>query len=232
MSESNHPLIHLAGVGKTYLMGEQTVEALSSFDLDIQRGEMVAITGPSGSGKSTLLHVLGCLDRPTTGTYLLDGQRVDQLTDRELARLRNSDIGFVFQSFNLLSEESALENVLLPLVYGRVPGRRAKAREALERVGLSHRLDHRPAELSGGEQQRVAIARALVKQPRLILADEPTGNLDSASGQSILDIFSELHADGITIILITHDPDVAGLAQREVRMRDGRLSEDLVRGRI
>ncbi len=200
--------------------------ALVSVDLVIDRGEFVAIIGPSGSGKSTMMNILGCLDRPTSGRYILDGTPVDTLDDDGLARLRSRAIGFVFQSYNLLPRTTALENVSAPLMYQGI-GRRerhARAQAALERLGLGDRLDHEPTELSGGQQQRVGIARALVTEPALLLADEPTGNLDSHSGAEVIELFHDLHASGRTIILITHDPEVAAVADRQVHIRDGRIA--------
>jgi len=222
MSES---IITLRGIGRTYDMGRVTVPALRDVDLDVARGEFLAIVGPSGSGKSTMMHILGCLDRPTAGTYTLAGTPVEDLDDDGLARVRSRTIGFVFQSYNLLPRTSALDNVATPLLYqgaGRAE-RMRRARAALDRLGLSDRLDHEPSELSGGQQQRVAIARALVTDPALILADEPTGNLDQATGHEVLGLFRELHAAGSTIVLITHDAEVAEAASRQVHIRDGRL---------
>ncbi len=222
------PLIDLHGVSRIYDMGHVQVEALRDVDLRIADGEFVAIVGPSGSGKSTLMHIIGCLDRPTDGTYRLDGTPVESLDDDALARVRSRTIGFVFQSFNLLPRTSALENVAAPLLYQGV-GRRerlARARASLERLGLGDRLDHEPSELSGGQQQRVAIARALVTDPALILADEPTGNLDSTSGADVIALLHELNASGRTIVLITHDHDVAGVAPRQVHVLDGRIVEE------
>jgi putative ABC transport system ATP-binding protein len=222
------PLLELCDVGKTYRSGSLEVEALRGASLSIQAGEFVAITGPSGSGKSTLMHVLGCLDSPTSGTYRLAGQDVSAMSEEELADVRNRRIGFVFQQFNLLASLTAGRNVELPLCYAGVgrAERSAQALEALTRVGLEHRVQHRPGELSGGQQQRVAIARALVGDPALILADEPTGNLDSASTSDVLGLLAELHAAGRTIVLITHESDVAAAAQRTVRIFDGAICED------
>jgi len=221
----NEQIISLRGIERTYDMGRVTVPALRDVDLDVAQGEFLAIVGPSGSGKSTMMHILGCLDRPTAGTYLLAGTPVEDLDDDGLARVRSRTIGFVFQSYNLLPRTSALDNVATPLLYqgaGRAERvRRAKA--ALERLGLGDRMDHEPSELSGGQQQRVAIARALVTDPALILADEPTGNLDQATGHEVLELFRELHAAGSTIVLITHDAEVAQAASRQVHIRDGRL---------
>jgi putative ABC transport system ATP-binding protein len=218
----------LERAGRTYETGHGAlvVEALQPVDLCLRRGDYVTVMGPSGSGKSTLLHLLGCLDQPSTGRYLLDGRDVSRLADRELAALRNATIGFVFQRFHLLRDESARRNVELPLLYGGVARaeRRRRADAALEAVGLAARARHEPGELSGGEQQRVALARALVKRPRLLLADEPTGNLDTASGARVLDLISEENARGTTVVLITHDPDVAGRAKVRLAMRDGVLS--------
>jgi putative ABC transport system ATP-binding protein len=220
------PIIDLAEVTRTYDLGRVQVHALAGASLRVEEGEFVAILGPSGSGKSTLMNILGCLDRPTSGRYVLDGTSVAELDDDGLATIRSRTIGFVFQSYNLLPRTSALENVATPLLYQGV-GRRdrmARARASLERLGLGDRVDHEPQELSGGQQQRVAIARALVTEPRLILADEPTGNLDTTSGAEVLSVLHELHAGGATIVLITHDADVAASADREVRVRDGRIA--------
>ena len=220
------PVIEMRGIGKVYRSGRLEVDALREVDLEVREGDFLAIVGPSGSGKSTLMNLLGCLDRPTSGTYRLTGENVAELDDDALARLRNRTIGFVFQSFNLLPRTSALENVAMPLLYGGVPraARNARAREALERLGLGDRMDHQPSELSGGQQQRVAIARALVTQPAILLADEPTGNLDSQSGADVLALLHELNDAGTTVVLITHDADVADAAKRSVRVRDGRLA--------
>jgi len=219
-------LIALEGVSRVYTSGRLAVPALVSVDLQVARGEFVAIIGPSGSGKSTMMNILGCLDRPTEGRYVLDGTPVDSLDDDGLARLRSRSIGFVFQSYNLLPRTSALENVAAPLMYQGVPRheRHARAQVALERLGLGDRLDHEPSELSGGQQQRVGIARAIVTEPAILLADEPTGNLDSHSGAEVIALFHDLHASGRTIILITHDVDVAAVASRQVHLRDGRIA--------
>ena len=219
-------IIDLADVTRTYDLGRVQVHALAGASLQVEEGEFVAILGPSGSGKSTLMNILGCLDRPTSGRYVLDGTSVAELDDDGLAAVRSRMIGFVFQSYNLLPRTSALENVATPLLYQGV-GRRerlARARAVLERLGLGERADHEPQELSGGQQQRVAIARALVTEPRLLLADEPTGNLDTASGAEVMDVLHELHASGRTIVLITHDADVAATANRQIRVRDGRIA--------
>jgi len=221
-------LIRLADITKTYDAGELAVQALSGIDLGVERGQMVAIIGPSGSGKSTLMHIIGCLDAPTSGTYVLDGQDVSALSSFQLAAIRNQKIGFVFQTFNLLPKASLLRNVELPLLYGGVGSgeRKARAVEALARVGLGDRSKHRPSELSGGQRQRAAIARALVMSPSLILADEPTGNLDSKTGLEILGIFHEMHERGETIVIVTHDPRIAEQCQRIVRIVDGKIEDD------
>lgn len=218
-------LIDLRNVSRTYAMGTASVHALRDINLEIGRGEYVAITGPSGSGKSTLMHILGCLDRPSAGTFHLDGRDVSGLGDAELARLRGATVGFVFQTFNLLSRATALHNVETPLIYAGVSRRlrHARAAEALDQVGLRDRAGHHPNELSGGERQRVAIARALVNRPSLILADEPTGNLDSETGDEILSIFDQLHREGNTILLVTHDSAVAARAGGRIELRDGRI---------
>jgi putative ABC transport system ATP-binding protein len=228
------PVIEVAGMSKTYRTGAFAVTALSDVDLRIGRGEYVAVMGPSGSGKSTLMHILGCLDVPTGGTYRLAGQDVSTMDEDELAEVRNARIGFVFQQFNLLSSMPAWRNVELPLAYAGVPKaeRKARAVAALERVGLANRIDHRPNELSGGQQGRVAVARAVVSEPDLILADEPTGNLDSHSSAEVLELLAELHRSGRTIVLITHDADVAAVAQRLIRIHDGRITEDSAAARV
>jgi len=221
-------LIEVEHIAKVYRMGDVEVHALRDVSLTITEGESVAVMGPSGSGKSTLMNILGCLDRPTSGTYHLVGEEVSKLDRNALARLRNRTLGFVFQSFNLLSRTSALENVELPLVYAGVSGRERhkRAREALERVGLGERMHHHPNQMSGGQQQRVAIARALVSRPHLMVADEPTGNLDSRTSVEIMALFQELGRDCITLLLVTHEPDIARYASRVVVMRDGRVQTD------
>ena len=222
------PLIRLQGVVKTYDAGELAVKALDGIDLDVQKGQMIAIIGPSGSGKSTLMHILGCLDAPTAGTYHLDGEDVSTLSGFQLAAIRNRKVGFVFQTFNLLPRASLLRNVELPLLYGGVAGadRRERATEALRRVGLGDRTKHKPSELSGGQRQRAAIARALVNKPSLVLADEPTGNLDTKTGLEILELFDEMHAHGETVVIVTHDPRIAERCERLVRIVDGRIEDD------
>jgi len=219
-------MIQLDHITKIYRMGKVEVPALRGIDLTINQGDMVAIVGASGSGKSTLMNIIGFLDKPTAGKYMLEGADVSQLNDNKLAEFRNKKIGFVFQTFNLLPRASALSNVELPLIYSGGGGRRKRSLEALERVGLGERAAHKPTELSGGEQQRVAIARALVNNPSLILADEPTGNLDSASTTEIIRIFYQLHREGITVILVTHEMDLATQAQRIIRLLDGRIISD------
>ncbi len=219
-------LIQLQDVRKDYFLGRIRVPALRGVDLNIRQGEYLAVTGPSGSGKSTLMHLLGCLDTPTSGAYFLDGELVSGLRGKALARVRNTKVGFVFQSFNLLPRVDLVENAALPLRYaGGIsrPERRRRATGVLERLGLGDRLKHRPEELSGGQQQRVAIARALVNNPRILLADEPTGNLDQMTSAEILSLFAELHAEGRTVIVVTHDPNVAARAQRVVEVVDGRV---------
>ena len=221
-------IIQVETLAREYQMGEERVLALRGLSLTILRNEYVAIMGPSGSGKSTLMNLIGCLDTPTGGSYWLNGQEVSRLSDDALARVRNKEIGFVFQTFNLLPRASALHNVELPLVYAGVSGkeRKARAERALTRVGLENRMHHRPNELSGGQRQRVAIARALVNEPSLLLADEPTGNLDSTTSEEIMRVFAELHAQGQTIVVVTHEPSIAAHAERVVVLRDGRLDSD------
>ncbi len=228
------PILAVKELKKTYIMGATKVHALQSVTLDIYKNEYVALMGPSGSGKSTLMNLLGCLDTPTSGEYYLNGTNVSTMTDSELAEVRNKEIGFVFQTFNLLPRLSALENVALPQVYGGVSKskRLDRAREVLEAVGLGDRVDHKPNELSGGQRQRVAIARALVNNPSIILADEPTGNLDSKTSVEIMHIFDELHKLGNTIILVTHESDIAAYAHRVVRLRDGLVESDVKNERI
>jgi putative ABC transport system ATP-binding protein len=222
------PLMQLVQLTKSYRMGEETVTALDGVSFDIHRGEFVALVGSSGSGKSTLMNILGCLDTPTSGTYRLCGEEVRRLSDDQLSSLRNKEIGFVFQNFQLLSRATALKNVELPLVYRGVGARerRRRAERALEQVGLGGRLSHKPNQLSGGQRQRVAIARVLVGEPSIILADEPTGNLDSATGKEIIALFAALHAAGNTIILVTHEPALAAQCPRAIRIQDGRLVAD------
>ena len=221
-------LIRIRDLAREYQMGEERILALQSVTLDIRRNEYVAIMGPSGSGKSTMMNLLGCLDTPTGGEYWLNGQEVSRLSDDQLARVRNREIGFVFQTFNLLPRATALHNVELPLVYAGARGRerRERAAAALARVGLEHRMEHRPNELSGGQRQRVAIARALVNDPSILLADEPTGNLDSVTSEEIMRVFGDLHAAGQTVIMVTHEPDIAAHAERTVVLRDGRVESD------
>ncbi len=225
---ANGPIILTSALTRDYVLGAEVIKALRGIDLIIHRNEFVAIMGPSGSGKSTLMNVIGCLDTPTAGEYWLNGQRVSDLGDSELARIRNKEIGFVFQTFNLLPRASALHNVELPLIYAGVPAkvRRERAFGALESVGLGDRKDHRPAELSGGQRQRVAVARALINHPSILLADEPTGNLDSKTGVEIMALFEQLYEQGNTIIVVTHEEDIARHARRIVRLRDGLIEAD------
>jgi len=227
------PLIELRDVHKVYDMGAEKVHALQGVDLDVERGEYVAILGASGSGKSTLMNLVGCLDTPSSGSYVLNGRAVEGLGDPELAAIRNREIGFVFQTFNLLARTDALHNVELPLVYAGMPRRerRERARAALVRVGLGDRMHHQPNELSGGQRQRVAIARALVNGPSILLADEPTGNLDTTTSREIMELFDELHAAGNTVILVTHEHDIAAHAHRHIQLRDGKVLVDEVHER-
>jgi putative ABC transport system ATP-binding protein len=224
-------LIETRDLWKTYVMGEEEIHALRGVSIAIERGEYVAIMGPSGSGKSTLMNLIGCLDTPTKGSYLLNEKEVESMNDDELARIRNEEIGFVFQTFNLLPRATALHNVELPLVYAGVSSkvRQDRARQALEKVELTSRASHRPNELSGGQRQRVAIARALVNNPSILLADEPTGNLDSKTGTEIMGVFARLHEGGNTIILVTHEPDIAAYAHRVISIRDGQVEKDAKR---
>jgi len=228
VDKEQQPLIWARDLTKVYSLGDAELRALDGVTLSIQKGEFVAIMGSSGSGKSTLMNILGCLDRPTSGSYVLDGQEVSLLSRGRLAELRNATLGFVFQSFNLLTRTSALENVELPLIYAgiRRKERRERARIALERVSLADRLDHRPSQLSGGQQQRVAIARAIVNDPKLVFADEPTGNLDTKTSVDVMALFQELWRGGLTIIFVTHEPDIALFASRIVTVRDGRITSD------
>jgi putative ABC transport system ATP-binding protein len=216
-------MLELENITKVYKAGQTEVVALRGISCRIKTGEMVSIVGPSGSGKSTLMNIIGCLDRPTSGKYRLEGIEVDTLNDNQLAEIRNKKIGFVFQSFNLLPRTTALANVELPLTYAGASNRRQKALQVLESVGLAHRVNHTPTELAGGEQQRVAIARALVNNPSLILADEPTGNLDTRTSQEIMAIFKKLNEQGMTIVLVTHEPDIAAYTQRTIKVRDGQI---------
>lgn len=227
-------IINTSEISKKYVMGSEIIMALKSVSINIDRGEYVSFMGPSGSGKSTLMNIIGCLDTPTTGTYILNKQDVSDLTENELAEIRNKEIGFVFQTFNLLPRASALENVALPLVYAGLNGsdRTEKAMHVLDNVGLGDRAHHKPNELSGGQRQRVAIARALVNDPSIILADEPTGNLDSKTSYSIMDLFQELHDKGNTIIMVTHEEDIAKYSHRIVRLRDGLVETDEVNKEI
>ena len=222
-------LIDTQDIWKTYVMGSEEIHALRGVSIGIERGEYVAIMGPSGSGKSTLMNLIGCLDTPSKGSYLLNGKQVSQMNDNELARIRNQEIGFVFQTFNLLPRATALQNVELPLVYAGVQGkdRIQRARAALDKVELTSRMGHRPNELSGGQRQRVAIARALVNNPSILLADEPTGNLDSKTGSEIMALFARLHEAGNTIVLVTHEAEVAAFARRTIHIRDGQVEKDV-----
>ena len=222
-------LIEVRDLWKTYVMGSEEIHALRGVSIQIERGEYVAIMGPSGSGKSTLMNLIGCLDTPTKGSYLLNEKQVSQMNDNELAQIRNEEIGFVFQTFNLLPRASALQNVELPLVYGGVAtrDRQARAKAALEKVELGSRMTHKPNELSGGQRQRVAIARALVNNPSILLADEPTGNLDSKTGSEIMALFARLHQAGNTIVLVTHEADIAAFAHRTIHLRDGQVEKDV-----
>jgi len=222
-------LIETRDLWKTYVMGSEEIHALRGVSVAIEGGEYVAIMGPSGSGKSTLMNLIGCLDTPSKGSYLLNGKQVSQMNDNELAQIRNEEIGFVFQTFNLLPRASALQNVELPLIYAGVSGRERqdRAKGALDKVELSSRMTHRPNELSGGQRQRVAIARALVNDPSILLADEPTGNLDSKTGAEIMALFARLHQSGNTIVLVTHEADIAAFAHRTIHLRDGQVEKDV-----
>jgi len=223
-------IIRIEGLTKHYRIGDEVIKALNGVDLSIRKNEYVALMGPSGSGKSTIMNIIGCLDTPSSGSYFLNGPDVAQLSDNELAEIRNKEIGFVFQTFNLLPRYSALDNVALPLVYAGVPKeeRQERAKQALISVGLGDRLHHKPNELSGGQRQRVAVARALVNRPSIILADEPTGNLDTKTSHEIMGLFDDIHAAGNTIVIVTHEEDIARMARRIVRMRDGKVESDLI----
>jgi putative ABC transport system ATP-binding protein len=225
---SGEPLIHIEGIWRSYPMAGETVHALRGVSFDVNRNEYIAIIGPSGSGKSTLMNLIGCLDTPSQGTYRLNGRPVSEMQESELARVRNAEIGFIFQTFNLLARQTAERNVELPLIYSGIPPaeRRERAMQALAAVGLTERRHHRPNELSGGQRQRVAIARALVTNPSILLADEPTGNLDTSTGEEILRLFNELHEAGNTIVMVTHNPDIAARAPRVVSIRDGLIYSD------
>ena len=216
-------MLELENITKVYKAGQTEVPALRGISCRIESGEMVSIIGPSGSGKSTLMNIIGCLDKPTSGQYRLDETEVSELNDNQLAEIRNKKIGFIFQSFHLLSRTTALSNVELPLIYSGVSNRRQRALQVLDSVGLAHRVTHRPSELAGGEQQRVAIARALVTNPSLMLADEPTGNLDTRTSQEIMAIFKKLNEQGMTIVLVTHEPDIAAYTERTIKLRDGQI---------
>ena len=222
------PIISITGITRDFPLGNEIVHVLKGIDLTINKGEYVALMGPSGSGKSTLMNLLGCLDTPTSGSYILNGKDVSQMTDDELAGIRNKEIGFVFQTFNLLPRTTALNNVALPMVYAglKKPERSARATEVLTQVGLADRMDHQPNQLSGGQRQRVAVARALVNRPSIILADEPTGNLDSKTSVEIMNLFNEIHSNGNTVILVTHEEDIAAYAHRVIRLRDGVVESD------
>lgn len=222
------PIIDIKGITRDFPLGSEIVKVLKGIDLTINKGEYVALMGPSGSGKSTLMNILGCLDTPTGGTYILNGKDVSQMSDDELAEIRNKEIGFVFQTFNLLPRTTALDNVALPMVYAgyNKPERSARATEVLTQVGLADRMDHKPNQLSGGQRQRVAVARALINHPSIILADEPTGNLDSKTSEEIMNLFNEIHANGNTVILVTHEEDIAAYAHRVIRLKDGMIESD------
>lgn len=224
------PIIDIKGITRDFPLGSEIVKVLKGIDLHINKGEYVALMGPSGSGKSTLMNLLGCLDTPTSGSYILNGKDVSQMSDDELAGIRNKEIGFVFQTFNLLPRTTALDNVALPMVYAgyKKPERNERATEVLTQVGLSDRMDHKPNQLSGGQRQRVAVARALVNRPSIILADEPTGNLDSKTSVEIMGLFNDIHANGNTVILVTHEEDIAAHAHRIIRLRDGVIESDNV----
>jgi len=224
-------LVVLENVTKIYKMGSEEIKALDDLSLEIRDGEILVVMGPSGSGKSTFLHLVGCLDRPTSGKILIDGKDISNLRERELARIRNRTIGFVFQQFNLLPRLTALENVELPMIYAGIPKRKRveRAKKLLEMVGLSDRMKHRPSQLSGGQQQRVAIARALANDPKIILADEPTGNLDTKSGEVVINILRDLNRKGLTIVIVTHDPDITIIAHRVIHLKDGKIIKEEVR---
>ena len=226
-----NPLIKITNIKRDFVLGEEIVNVLKGIDLQINKGEYVALMGPSGSGKSTLMNLLGCLDTPTSGNYILNGKDVSKMKDDELAEIRNKEIGFVFQTFNLLPRTTALDNVALPMIYAGFSktDRRARAQEVLTQVGLSDRMDHHPNQLSGGQRQRVAVARALVNSPSIILADEPTGNLDSKTSLEIMKLFNEIHANGNTVILVTHEEEIAEYAHRIIRLRDGMVESDTIK---